>query len=117
MNRWPCGPSPIVTTLSRPHFSTYARAEAEAILNDLGLPGARLMTRGGLRIYTTLDVDLQLQAECTARSQVMRLDGSDPVVTPNTTAGTPCAAAELPARPCRRTWSAWTAKSPTRRWS
>ena len=51
------------------------------------------MTRGGLRIYTTLDVDLQLQAECTARSQVMRLDGSDPFVTPNTTAGTPCAAA------------------------
>ncbi len=76
-----------------PHFSLYARAEAEAILNDLGLPGPRLMTRGGLRIYTTLDVDLQLQAECTARSQVMRLDGSDPYVTPNTTAGTPCAAA------------------------
>jgi membrane peptidoglycan carboxypeptidase len=76
-----------------PHFSLYARAETEAILNDLGLEGSRLVTRGGLRIYTTLDVDLQLQAECTARSQVMRLDGADPAMTPNTTAGTPCAAA------------------------
>lgn len=76
-----------------PHFSLYARAETETILNDLGLDGARLVTRGGLRVYTTLDLDLQLQAECTARSQVMRLDGSDPFATPNTTAGTPCAAA------------------------
>ncbi len=79
--------------LIAPHFSLYARVEAEAILNDLGLEGARLVTRGGLRIYTTLDVDLQLQAECAARSQVMRLDGADPHATPNTTAGTPCAAA------------------------
>ena len=83
-----------------PHFSTYARAEAEAILNDLGLDGPRLVTRGGLRIYTTLDVDLQLQAECVARSHVMRLDGGDPLVTQNTSAGTPCLAATyLPALP------------------
>jgi membrane peptidoglycan carboxypeptidase len=76
-----------------PHFSIYARAEAETILNDLGLDGARLVMRGGLRIYTTLDVDLQLQAECVARSQVTRLDGMDPLVTMNTTGGTPCVAA------------------------
>jgi membrane peptidoglycan carboxypeptidase len=76
-----------------PHFSTYARAEAEAILTDLGLDGPRLVTRGGLRIYTTLDVDLQLQAECVARSQVTRLDGADPLITQNTSAGTPCVAA------------------------
>ena len=76
-----------------PHYSFYVRAEAESILNDLGLNGPRLLTRGGLRIYTTLDVDLQLQAECVAHSQVLRLDGNDPFVTPNTTAGTPCVAA------------------------
>lgn len=76
-----------------PHFSIYARAEAETILNDLGLDGARLVTRGGLRIYTSLDVDLQLQAECAARSQVTRLDGADPQVVLNTSAGTPCIAA------------------------
>lgn len=83
-----------------PHFSLFARAEAEAILNELGLDGARLVSRGGLRIYTTLDVDLQLQAECVARSHVARLDGADPRVTYNTSAGTPCEAAaylsELP---------------------
>ncbi len=83
-----------------PHFSTYVRAESESILNDLGLDGPRLVTRGGLRIYTTLDLDLQLQAECVARSQVMRLDGNDPFVTENTSAGTPCVAASyLPAVP------------------
>lgn len=83
-----------------PHFSTYARAEAETILNDLGLDGARLVTRGGLRVYTTLDLDLQLQAECAARAQVTRLDGNDPTATPNTSAGTPCtAAAYLPPLP------------------
>ena len=76
-----------------PHFSTYARAEAETILNDLGLDGPRLVTRGGLRIYTTLDVDLQLQSECVARSEVTRLDGADPLVTLNTGAGTTCVAA------------------------
>jgi membrane peptidoglycan carboxypeptidase len=83
-----------------PHFSIYARAEAEAILDDLGLDGPRLVTRGGLRIYTTLDVDLQLQAECVARSQVARLDGADPFVALNTGAGTPCVAANyLPPLP------------------
>jgi membrane peptidoglycan carboxypeptidase len=76
-----------------PHFSLYARAEAEVLLDALGLDGPRLVTRGGLRIYTTLDLDLQLQAECVARSQVTRLDGGDPHVTLNTSAGTPCAAA------------------------
>jgi membrane peptidoglycan carboxypeptidase len=84
--------------LIAPHFATYARAEAEAILNDLGLDGSRLVTRGGLRIYTTLDLDLQLQAECVARSHVARLDGADPLQTFNTSMGTPCAAATyLPA--------------------
>lgn len=76
-----------------PHFSVYARAEAQTILDDLGLDGARLVSQGGLRIYTTLDIDLQLQAECVARSHVARLDGSDPQVVYNTSAGTACAAA------------------------
>ncbi|MCD4687479.1 MAG: transglycosylase domain-containing protein [Anaerolineae bacterium] len=79
--------------LIAPHFATYARAEAEAILNDIGLDGPHLVTRGGLRIYTTLDLDLQLQAECVARSHVARLDGADPLETFNTSMGTPCAAA------------------------
>jgi membrane peptidoglycan carboxypeptidase len=85
-------------SITAPHFSIYARAEAESLLNDLGLDGARLVTRGGLRIYTTLDVDLQLQAECVARSHVQRLDGGDPGTVVNTAAGMPCTAANyLPA--------------------
>ncbi len=83
-----------------PHFAMYARAQAQEILDDLGLDGAELVTRGGLRIYTTLDLDLQLQAECVARSQIARLDGSDPLVTMNTSSGTPCIAANyLPQMP------------------
>jgi membrane peptidoglycan carboxypeptidase len=76
-----------------PHFSIYARAEAEAILDDIGLDGARLVSRGGLHIYTTLDIDLQQQAECVSRSQIARLDGADPLTTMNTSVGTPCVAA------------------------
>ncbi len=83
-----------------PHFATYARAETEAILNDLGLDGQRLVTRGGLRVYTSLDLDLQLQAECVTRSHVARLDGADPQTTYNTSVGTPCPAANyLPPLP------------------
>lgn len=86
--------------ITAPHFSVYARAEAQAILDDLGFDGAHLVTRGGLRIYTTLDLDLQLQAQCVARSHVGRLDGADPLFTLNTSAGTPCVAASyLPPGP------------------
>jgi len=76
-----------------PHFALYARAEAEAILNDLGLDGATLVGRGGVRVYTTLDLDLQLQAECTAATYVTRLDGADATYTRNTSLGTACDAA------------------------
>lgn len=80
-----------------PHFSLYARAEAEALLNDMGLDGADLVTRGGLRIYTTVDLDLQRQAECVTRTHVMRLNGADPQFSHNTSDGQPCeAAAFLP---------------------
>jgi membrane peptidoglycan carboxypeptidase len=84
-----------------PHFSMYARAQAEAILDDIGLDGAQLVTRGGLRIYTTLDLDLQLQVECVAQSHVERLAGADPQFTHNTSLGENCAAAikYLPALP------------------
>ena len=38
-----------------PHFSLYARRQAEQLLNAQGLDGGRLMLSGGLRVYTTLD--------------------------------------------------------------
>ncbi|HLA45462.1 MAG TPA: transglycosylase domain-containing protein, partial [Aggregatilineales bacterium] len=46
-----------------PHFSLYARSEAEKILSQQGYDAAYLFARGGMRIYTTLDVDLQQQFE------------------------------------------------------
>ena len=83
-----------------PHFTIFARQQAERILNDLGYDGARLVNRGGLRIYTTLDLDLQYQAECVARSHVARLTTGDPTVVVNASNGEVCAAAEyLPPPP------------------
>ncbi|NJL92967.1 MAG: hypothetical protein HC915_04220 [Anaerolineae bacterium] len=77
-----------------PHFSLYARAEAESLLNQRGLDGAFLISRGGLRIYTTLDLDLQEQLECVSRTHVSRLDGASPDFVHNTRMGAPCAAAD-----------------------
>jgi membrane peptidoglycan carboxypeptidase len=79
--------------ITAPHFSLYARAEAEALLTQQGLDTAYLMARGGLRIYTTLDLDLQNQLECVSRTHVMRLDGADPTFVHNASDGQPCQAA------------------------
>ena len=50
-----------------PAFIEYARRQAEGILDGRGYDGARMMARGALRITTTLDMALQLQAECVIR--------------------------------------------------
>jgi len=61
-----------------PDFTVYARRQAERILTDLGLDGARLVagasSAGGLNIITTLDVDLHYQAECALAIQLARLN-------------------------------------------
>jgi membrane peptidoglycan carboxypeptidase len=83
-----------------PHFSLYARAEAEALLNQQGLDGAYLISEGGLRIYTTLDFNLQEQLECVARSHVARLASNSPGQILNTSSGSYCNAADyLPPYP------------------
>jgi membrane carboxypeptidase/penicillin-binding protein len=76
-------------SLLAPHFSIYA-------LNQLtDLPGItpRDVYRGGLTVYTTLDYDLFLQAECAARSHIVRLSGASPSAQVQTSEGTPCQAA------------------------
>jgi len=55
-----------------PHFSVYVRQQLVQMF------GEDLVNRGGLKVITTLDLDLQQQAECIARTQVARLSGSDP---------------------------------------
>ncbi len=54
-----------------PHFSIYVRKQLEDMF------GPEVVYRGGLRVYTTLDLDLQEQAQCVARAQVRRLSGED----------------------------------------
>lgn len=75
-----------------PEFALYAREQAETILTDLlGLNGARLVSRGGLRITTTLDLDLYYQSECALRSHLTTLSGfSETTVALD---GSPCTAA------------------------
>jgi membrane peptidoglycan carboxypeptidase len=65
-----------------PHFSIYARKQLEEMF------GETLVYKGGLRVITTIDLDLQAQAECVARAHVARLSG--PAVQPDLT-GCPAA--------------------------
>ncbi len=65
-----------------PSFSLYAREQAEQILDLSGLDGARLVSRGGLRITTTLDLELYEQADCALATHLARLR-NDPAPTGN----------------------------------
>ena len=56
-----------------PEFNLYARRQAQIILDNLGYDGARLLARGGLRITSSLDLDLYLQSECLARAHLQQL--------------------------------------------
>ena len=56
-----------------PEFVDYARRQAVAILDQLGLDGERLVARGALRIKTSLDMDLQHQSECVLRAHLLAL--------------------------------------------
>ena len=77
-----------------PHFSIYARKQLEEMF------GPSLIFRGGLTVYTTLDLDLQYQVECVARTHLTRLSGSDPNFIAPTSINTPCLAADyLPPLP------------------
>jgi penicillin-binding protein 1C len=50
-----------------PHFAVYVRKQLE------DLYGAELLYRGGLKVYTTIDLDIQRIAEEEARAQVQAL--------------------------------------------
>ncbi len=75
-----------------PHFSFYVINELTKML------GPELTFRGGLKVITSIDLNLQDQAECVARTQIVRLGGADPATVLPTVTGAPCdAAAFLPA--------------------
>jgi len=56
-----------------PHFSVYVRRQLESMPEV----GPERLYRGGLKVYTTLDLDLQEQAQCVARTHIRRLSGED----------------------------------------
>ena len=57
------------------NFVLYARQQAQRILDETGHDGARMMAGGGLRITTSLDLDLYFKSECLVRSHLQRLRG------------------------------------------
>ncbi len=75
-----------------PHFTFYVLEELTRILDP------QLVFRGGLNVFTTIDLTLQHQVECVARTQIARLSGFDPELVVPAEDGSPCAAAAfLPA--------------------
>jgi membrane peptidoglycan carboxypeptidase len=58
-----------------PEFAAYARRQAQDILDNLGRDGEQLVARGGVKIITSLDLDLYYQSECALRIHLSRLTG------------------------------------------
>ncbi len=75
--------------IQAPHFSIYVRKQLEEMFSP------ELVYRGGLRVYTTLDLDIQEQAQCAARTHVERLGGGDEATILQAAIDDGCAAAEF----------------------
>jgi membrane peptidoglycan carboxypeptidase len=72
-----------------PHFSIYVRKQLEKTFDP------EVVYRGGLRVYTTLDLDLQEQAQCVARAHIRRLSGEDEATTIQEAIDSGCTAAQF----------------------
>ena len=75
-----------------PHFSTYVLRILEENKERYGLT-TDMIYRGGLKVYTTMDLELQHQAECAARVHVALLQGQDKEAA-RTAGGPDCEAAD-----------------------
>lgn len=64
--------SPPDAPLNAPHFTVYAQQELARLLSNLGY-GPETLARGGLRVYTTVDLGLDEQARQIAAEQVAGL--------------------------------------------
>ena len=64
--------APAQTSLTAPHFTVYARGELERLMRGLGY-SPEDVTAGGLRVYTTLDQDVNRLAQRAAANQVAQL--------------------------------------------
>ncbi|MCY3977553.1 MAG: transglycosylase domain-containing protein [Chloroflexi bacterium] len=73
--------APANVSLAAPHFTVYAQGELERLMRSLGYSPEDI-TGGGLRVYTTLDQDLNPLARRPAATQLEQL----PPKTPNNSA-------------------------------
>ena len=63
---------PANVSLNAPHFTVYAQGELERLMTGLGYSPEEI-TRGGLRVYTTLDQNVNQLAQRAAANQVTQL--------------------------------------------
>ncbi len=83
--------------IKAPHFSIYVRRELEKMFPP------ELVAGGGLRVYTTLDLELNEQAQCTVQAYLRILAGEDPAVVIPEVAAAGCQSAQyLPDVPANR---------------
>jgi peptidoglycan glycosyltransferase len=83
--------------IQSPHFSMYVRHQLEKMY------GPEMVAGGGLRVYTTLDLDLNTQAQCTAQTYLRILGGADPAEIIPAAVNAGCEAAQyLPDVPANR---------------
>ena len=84
--------------IQAPHFSMYVRNQLEELF------GPEVVAGGGLRVYTTIDLELNRQTGCVMRAYLRILNGEDPAtVIPEVTAAGCEAAQYLPDVPASRT--------------
>jgi len=83
--------------IKAPHFSMYVRRQLEEMF------GSELVAGGGLRVYTTLDQDLNNQAQCVVQTYLRILGAEDPAVVIPEMINQGCEAAQyLPDVPANR---------------
>ena len=75
----PIQPSQAPRSEVAPDFVDLARSQARLILDGLSLDGDRLLSRGNLKITTSLDLELYQQSECLIRAHLQPGTQADPV--------------------------------------
>ncbi len=68
--------APAKVSLAAPHFTVYAQGELERLMRSLGYSPEDI-TGGGLRVYTTLDQDVNRLAQRAAANQVAQLQAKN----------------------------------------
>ncbi|MGC9348259.1 MAG: transglycosylase domain-containing protein [Anaerolineae bacterium] len=83
--------------IKAPHFSMYVRRQLEEMFPP------ELVAGGGLRVYTTLDLDLNDQAQCVVQTYLRILAGEDPTAVISEAMANGCEAAQhIPDVPASR---------------